>query len=132
MTERRIGSPIKGVGDDEQGMDGQRPIQPPPLFDTAILPLVSCVGRGGASVPNRPLRRGLFESFEKPQDRLREFPSHLRVRARAKMILGTLAETTVPRRAGRNPALKFNQPLSTSPTTGVNCRFLVEGSSLLR
>ncbi len=66
--------------------------------------------RGGAGVPNRALRRGLFERSE--------FPSHLdsgrrrrhpgepaseqgrRGRVRANMVLGTFAETQVPRRAG--------------------------------
>ncbi len=62
------------------------------------------VGRGGAGAPNRPLRRALFERSE--------LRSHLdsgwrrrdpMSRARAKMVLGTFAETKVSRRVGAKP-----------------------------
>ena len=47
MTKRKPGSPIKdvgddecmAVGDDEQGMDGQRPIHPPLAFRLPSFPL---------------------------------------------------------------------------------------------
>ncbi|MDT7042737.1 hypothetical protein [Candidatus Nitronereus thalassa] len=62
-------------------------------------------GRGGAEVLNSTLRRGLFERSEFPSHVIRDrggvYPQG---RARADMVLGTFAETKVPRLQGRNPA----------------------------
>ena len=89
---------------------------------------IFCLSRGSSSWARRSrihesaFRRRLFESFDKAQDRLRDFPSHLDLsraeskgsgrrrrdpegRARVRMVLGTFAETQVSRRAGRYLAL---------------------------
>jgi hypothetical protein len=64
------------------------------------------VERGGASAPNRPLRRRLFERSEFPEPsysgRRRRHPQG---RAQAEMVLVPFAETKGTRRAGTTPRI---------------------------
>jgi len=103
----------------ESGMSIVFLVQPPrPQFKNLICFLIisSAFGRGGASVPNSTIRRGLFERSEFPSHIIRcRGGVHPQGRAQANMVLGHFAETPLKKPFVWHPTVYFSLSSSLTP-----------------